>query len=290
MFLYILDILISSLGHVKIADFGTATIYSSDESPRNSFVGTQDYVSPEVLAGDRKATKACDLWAVGCMIYQMLTGRSPFREPTEYLTFEAILGHCKGSKPLQFPVIVDEVSKNIILALLIANEEERLGCGCDDVMEGYSALKSHAFFASIHWNTLLESIPLYIPDISKFPLSEDMRDGALHQWLLEGEPTFIAPIQRRADVIKQDYQRQDCISVWSQFLHEGESQVFTSSVYKRKGLFSKRRQLVLTDRPRLIYIDPSSMELKGEVPWTKAQPVTCIVVSQTFHCKCTTKM
>ncbi|RYH28490.1 hypothetical protein EON65_11995 [archaeon] len=49
-----------------------------------------------------------------------------------------------------------------------------------------------------------------------------------------------------------------------------------------QGLFSKRRQLILTDAPRLIYVDPTSMELKGEIPWTRAQPVSCIIVSSYF--------
>ena len=34
-----------------------------------------------------------------------------------------------------------------------------------------------------------------------------------------------------------------------------------------QGLFSKRRHLILTDAPRLYYIDPVAMELKGEIPW-----------------------
>lgn len=44
-------------------------------------------------------------------------------------------------------------------------------------------------------------------------------------------------------------------------------------------MFSKKRQLVLTDRPRLFYIDPDSMDLKGEIPWTMEYPVRCSVVS-----------
>ena len=34
-----------------------------------------------------------------------------------------------------------------------------------------------------------------------------------------------------------------------------------------QGLFSKRRQLILTDAPRLYYVDPVGMVLKGEIPW-----------------------
>ena len=41
----------------------------------------------------------------------------------------------------------------------------------------------------------------------------------------------------------------------------------------RQGLFAKRRQLILTDAPRLYYIDPVEMELKGEIPWSDALEV-----------------
>lgn len=130
-----LDVLLSAQGHIKLTDFGTSTICndenSTNNSPRTSFVGTQDYVSPEVLSGDRKATKACDLWALGCMIYQMLSGISPFRAGTEYLTFECIMGHCRGTKPLVFPSVIDEVSQDLIMKLLHPIDTERIGAGSD---------------------------------------------------------------------------------------------------------------------------------------------------------------
>lgn len=39
-------------------------------------------------------------------------------------------------------------------------------------------------------------------------------------------------------------------------------------VNKRKGLFARRRMLLLTTGPRLIYIDPFQMVKKGEIPWS----------------------
>ena len=66
------NILLDYAGHVKIADFGTALDMSkaSAEDEDLLFCGTAQYVSPEVLE-DRPATKGSDLWAVGCIIFQV---------------------------------------------------------------------------------------------------------------------------------------------------------------------------------------------------------------------------
>jgi 3-phosphoinositide dependent protein kinase-1 len=66
------------------------------------------------------------------------------------------------------------------------------------------------------------------------------------------------------------------MSRWQIFLLPDEIIVHTGTIYKRKGLFSKKRQLILTDSPRLIYIDPETMELKGAIPWTREKPVSCV--------------
>ena len=61
------------------------------------FVGTKDYVPPEVLRNE-EPTFASDLWSLGVVLYQFLTGKTPFKAPTLQETFENILG-CNYSIP-----------------------------------------------------------------------------------------------------------------------------------------------------------------------------------------------
>lgn len=69
--------------------------------------------------------------------------------------------------------------------------------------------------------------------------------------------------------------------VWKSFLTAGEEIVATQLVVKPNpyGLAHKR-QLILTSSPRLIYVDPSKMVVRGEVEWTKADPPTIYAVSK----------
>jgi hypothetical protein len=53
-------------------------------------------------------------------------------------------------------------------------------------------------------------------------------------------------------------------------------------------MFSRKRQLILTDRPRLFYVDPDSMSFKGEIPWTYDFPVSCAIVSSRVFCEFST--
>lgn len=73
----------------------------------------------------------------------------------------------------------------------------------------------------------------------------------------------ISPEEKR-----QRLEEQSRESKWHQFV-DGELILKQGLVEKRKGLFSRRRMLLLTTGPRLFYVDPTNMVLKGEIPWSK---------------------
>lgn len=61
------------------------TLYAHAPSLRSP--SPRRYVSPEVLANE-PATPGVDMWALGCMAFELLVGEPPFRGRSDYLTFQ----------------------------------------------------------------------------------------------------------------------------------------------------------------------------------------------------------
>ncbi|TKA66021.1 hypothetical protein B0A49_10499, partial [Cryomyces minteri] len=152
------NVLLDDQMHVKITDFGTAKILDIRSRQRSdhddsgasagdpldgaetdravSFVGTAEYVSPELLT-DKNACKASDLWAFGCIVYQLLAGRPPFKAGNEYQTFQKIV-----ALDYNFPAGFPEVARDLIQRLLVLDPAARLPI---------AHIKSHKFFEGIQW-------------------------------------------------------------------------------------------------------------------------------------------
>lgn len=219
-------------GHIKLADFGTALRGLSEEALKNVFVGTAEYVSPEVLNEDFAISKSCDLWALGCILYQMLTGKSPFRAETEYLVFQAINNYLDGTAPLSYPPSVTESAKTLIESLLRKEPSTRLGAGEAGSGNSYADLKAHPFFEGIAWAELNRVTPPHIPDPANLPDPNEMSDGAFDDWMMEGDATPIDPY----DLLP--YAGTPSMSAgtskWDALLMPDETVVYSGAVWKRK--------------------------------------------------------
>jgi len=124
---------------------GEAPVPREKKKRTVTLVGTADYVSPEVLQND-PVTYAADLWALGCVIYQMFTGRPPFKSGSEYLTFQKIVA--AEYTPLPEEACPD--ARDLVEKLLRLEPEERLGAGAG----GLEDLKAHPFFKGVDWDGL----------------------------------------------------------------------------------------------------------------------------------------
>lgn len=84
------NILINSDGHIKLTDFGLVKDNIKNTNKAMSMVGTGPYLSPEMIK-EEGVNKACDLYALGIIIYEMITGRPPFISDNKFSLFENIL-------------------------------------------------------------------------------------------------------------------------------------------------------------------------------------------------------
>ena len=75
---------------VKIGDFGIAKILSSTSSYAHTFIGTPYYISPE-LCKDQPYNDKSDVWALGCVLYELCTLNHPFEGGTQVEIYEKIL-------------------------------------------------------------------------------------------------------------------------------------------------------------------------------------------------------
>lgn len=75
------NILVTEDNRLKLTDFGIAKAVDSELTETGSLIGTADYLSPEQILGG-PATRASDLYAVGVVLYELLTGELPFSGET----------------------------------------------------------------------------------------------------------------------------------------------------------------------------------------------------------------
>nr|XP_022917148.1 cyclin-dependent kinase-like 4 [Onthophagus taurus]XP_022917149.1 cyclin-dependent kinase-like 4 [Onthophagus taurus]XP_022917150.1 cyclin-dependent kinase-like 4 [Onthophagus taurus] len=68
------NVLVSSLGVVKLCDFGFARLISLNGEPCTEYVATRWYRAPELLVGEQQYGSAVDIWAIGCLFAEMMTG------------------------------------------------------------------------------------------------------------------------------------------------------------------------------------------------------------------------
>ncbi|KAL0045440.1 hypothetical protein WJX82_006704 [Trebouxia sp. C0006] len=176
------NILLHHSGHIMLTDFdlsygnGTTTptiqrvpgkhnipssqdpttylLVAEPHARANSFVGTEEYLAPEIINGEGH-NSAVDWWSLGILMYELVYGFTPFRGSKRDSTFDNIL-----KRPLKFPSEPSTSSdcQDLISQLLIRDPAKRLGSKA-----GAEEIKNHPFFENIKWALIRHTTPPFIP-------------------------------------------------------------------------------------------------------------------------------
>uniref|UniRef100_K3WPX8 Protein kinase domain-containing protein n=1 Tax=Globisporangium ultimum (strain ATCC 200006 / CBS 805.95 / DAOM BR144) TaxID=431595 RepID=K3WPX8_GLOUD len=133
--------------HLKLIDFGTAKNLADTALNGPNFVGTPEYMSPETI-DNKDVTFASDLWALGCIVFQLCTGETPFSGGSAYLTFLKVQD---GS--FHLPEYLSDEAKDLITKLLQKDPKARLGSG----EAGINDIKVHPFFRGIDFDNHMQA-------------------------------------------------------------------------------------------------------------------------------------
>ena len=146
------NVLISSTGHVKLADLGLAKVLQSHERTY-TVCGTPEYISPELIEGSG-CTEASDRWQLGVLMYEMMSGKTPFISSDPYRLYSNIL-----TQSVEFQTAFDEHTQDLISHLLQKNPDKRITD---------SEIFKHAFFRDMDWSKVqkLTVSPPFVPSLA----------------------------------------------------------------------------------------------------------------------------
>ncbi|XP_055580630.1 microtubule-associated serine/threonine-protein kinase 2 isoform X6 [Falco cherrug] len=165
------NLLITSMGHIKLTDFGlskiglmslTTNLYEGHiEKDTREFLdkqvcGTPEYIAPEVILRQGYG-KPVDWWAMGVILYEFLVGCVPFFGDTPEELFGQVI-----SDEIAWPEGDDALppdAQDLISKLLRQNPLERMGTG------SAFEVKQHRFFKNLDWNGLLRQKAEFIPQL-----------------------------------------------------------------------------------------------------------------------------
>uniref|UniRef100_A0A671V450 G protein-coupled receptor kinase n=1 Tax=Sparus aurata TaxID=8175 RepID=A0A671V450_SPAAU len=141
------NILLDDHGHIRISDLGLAVHVPEGQNIKGR-VGTVGYMSPEVVKNERY-TFSPDWWALGCLLYEMIEGQSPFQQRKKKIKREEVERLVREVEE-EYSSKFSEDAKSLCKMLLAKDPAERLGC----LGGGASEVKAHPIFRSINFKRL----------------------------------------------------------------------------------------------------------------------------------------
>ncbi len=187
------NIIVGSDDHVKVTDFGIAQPPQEDSPLSGAVGGTPGYMAPEQLRAGRVDGRA-DIFAVGCVLYEMLAGCRPFEGATTEVILDGL-----HSEPSRVRGGLPRALDRIVSRAMRKNPDERYG----DIAQLQNELADHkesrrlwpaaiaaaalvvAIGSAFYHRTRSESLTLAVPSKAG-PVKENPKDGQPYLWIPPG--------------------------------------------------------------------------------------------------------
>lgn len=213
--------------------FDKININADDEedqrSRANTFCGTAEYVSPEMLFGEHVGFES-DYWALGCILYKLISSVSPFKDKSQFLVFQNI-----KNLNIKWNDKFSSEAKDLIQRLLKHNPFDRIGS--NDILE----IINHKYFLNEKSENIIENLTINnIPEKSTFKTKNSINQ-------MSQKPIETKNTDNDKDVKKIIVIKQEIVEKKSPFFHHNT------------------RLLKLDSTPKLEYSDPETKQVKGSI-------------------------
>lgn len=119
------NLLISNCGDIKISDFGFAKEHNNIDNLKQTYCGSPLYMAPEILHYQKYNSKS-DLWSVGIIIYEMITGKPPYHVKNFYQLMK-LIDKENIILPYKYKLYISKELQSLLLRLLVKEPQNRIG-------------------------------------------------------------------------------------------------------------------------------------------------------------------
>ena len=250
------------------------------------FVGTPEYVSPEVLEHDyENIGPSVDIWAFGIILYLFFFGKTPFKGKTEEETLDNIK-NIKYNFEEDDKNKISEEAKDLISKILIKDPCKRIGYNSYD----YNEIKNHPFFKGINFDNLekeqkpvldiKETLEEFGYQIEKI-LTEEERHFSIIKELYEEEKEDIDKTKEENINIKSKSEKNIGINIRelkndlkgktieykniiNNEIKEEDKIIIEEKLQKKSPWFHYNTRLVIFySKGHIDYFEPNTRKLKG---------------------------
>jgi len=116
------------------------------ENLEDKILGTKNYLSPEIILGNEELAEASDVWAIGVILFELITRKYPFKGQNEFELYDNIIDCNIDWNLYKSAKNYNKDLEEIIRLFLAKNSKERYN--------NFKTIKKHSFFSGINWKEL----------------------------------------------------------------------------------------------------------------------------------------